>query len=55
MKLDPNNADAHYWLGMALVNGGDTKGAKPEFETYLKLAPNGANATTAKAVLDSIK
>jgi tetratricopeptide (TPR) repeat protein len=55
VKLDPNNADAHYWLGMALVNGGDTKGAKPEFETYLKLAPNGANAATAKAVLDSIK
>jgi tetratricopeptide (TPR) repeat protein len=55
VKLDPNNADAHYWLGMALVNGGDTKAAKPEFETYLKLAPNGANATTAKAVLDSIK
>jgi tetratricopeptide (TPR) repeat protein len=55
VKLDPNNADAHYWLGMALVNSGDTKSAKPEFETYLKLAPNGANATTAKAVLDSIK
>jgi Tfp pilus assembly protein PilF len=55
VKLDPNNADAHYWLGMALVNGGDTKGAKPEFEAYLKLAPNGANAATAKAVLDSIK
>jgi len=55
VKLDPNNADAHYWLGMALANGGDTKGAKPEFETYLKLAPTGANAATAKAVLDSIK
>lgn len=55
VKLDPNNADAHYWLGMALVNSGDTKSAKPEFETYLKLSPNGANATTAKAVLDSIK
>jgi Tfp pilus assembly protein PilF len=55
VKLDPNNADAHYWLGMAYVNGGDTKSAKPEFETYLKLAPNGANAATAKAVLESIK
>jgi Tfp pilus assembly protein PilF len=55
VKLDPNNADAHYWLGMALVNGGDTKNAKPEFETYLKHSPNGANAATAKAVLDSIK
>jgi Flp pilus assembly protein TadD len=53
--MDPNNADAHYLLGMAMVNGGDTAGAKPELETYLKLAPNGVNATTAKAFLASIK
>ncbi|HEX6463270.1 MAG TPA: tetratricopeptide repeat protein, partial [Vicinamibacterales bacterium] len=55
VKLDPNNADAHYWLGMALVNGGDTANAKPQFETYLKLAPSGQYADTAKAVLASIK
>ena len=55
VKLDPNNADAHYWLGMALVNGGDTANAKPQFETYLKLAPTGQYASTATAVLASIK
>jgi len=60
VKLDPNNADAHYWLGMAHVNtGGGTaeslSKAKPEFETYLKLAPTGQYADTAKAVLASIK
>ena len=55
VKLDPNLADAHYWLGMALLNGGDMAGAKPKFETYLKLAPTGQYAETAKAVIASIK
>lgn len=55
IKLDPNLADAHYWLGMADVNGGDTAGAKTEFETYLKLAPTGDHADTAKSILASIK
>jgi tetratricopeptide (TPR) repeat protein len=41
IKADPNMAEAHYWLGMALVNGGDMAGAKPHFETYIKLAPTG--------------
>ena len=55
VKLDPNMADAHYWLGMALINGGDTAGAKPHFETYLKLAPTGQFAETAKSIVASIK
>ena len=55
MKLDPNMADAQYWLGMALVNGGDTAGAKPKFETYLKLAPTGQYADIAKSILATIK
>ena len=55
VKLDPNLAEAHYWLGMAMLNGGDMAGAKPKFETYLKLAPTGQYAETAKAVIASIK
>jgi tetratricopeptide (TPR) repeat protein len=54
-KLDPNMPDAQYWLGMALVNGGDTAGAKPKFEAYLKLAPTGQYADIAKSILASIK
>jgi len=46
----PDFAEAHYQLGMALVNEGDLKGAGAEFETYLKLAPNGPNAAQAKAI-----
>ena len=51
-------ADARYWLGMALVNAGTPeamKEAKPHFEAYLKLAPTGANAETAKAIVATIK
>lgn len=58
VKLDPNLADARYWLGMSLVNAGTPdamKEAKPHFEQYLKLAPTGQYAETAKAIVASIK
>lgn len=58
VKLDPNLADARYWLGMALVNAGTPeamKEAKPHFEAYIKLAPTGANIETAKAIVATIK
>ena len=55
VKMDPNMADAHYWLGMATVNEGKTAEAKPHFEAYLKLAPTGQYAEMAKNVLASIK
>jgi tetratricopeptide (TPR) repeat protein len=55
VKLDPNMAEAQYWLGMALLNSGDTASAKPKFEAYLKLAPTGQYAETAKSIVASIK
>ena len=57
VKADPNMPDARYWLGMSLVNAGTKEAlaeAKPHFETYLKLAPTGQYADTAKAILASI-
>ena len=51
----PDHAEAHYQLGMALVNEGNLNGAATEFETYLKLAPSGPNAATAKGILGTIK
>jgi tetratricopeptide (TPR) repeat protein len=55
IKIDPNLAEAHYWLGMALVNEGDLPGSKASFEKYLSLAPTGQYADTAKGILASIK
>jgi tetratricopeptide (TPR) repeat protein len=51
----PDHAEAHYQLGMALVNEGNLPGAATEFETYLKLAPSGPNAATAKGILATLK
>jgi tetratricopeptide (TPR) repeat protein len=51
----PEHAEAHYQLGMALVNEGNLNGAATEFETYVKLAPTGPNAATAKSILATIK
>jgi tetratricopeptide (TPR) repeat protein len=50
----PDHAEAHYQLGMALVNEGNLAAAGTEFETYLKLAPAGPNAATAKSILASL-
>jgi tetratricopeptide (TPR) repeat protein len=55
LELNPNHAEAHYQLGMALVNEGKLPEAAAEFETYLKLAPEGPFAATAKSVLAQIK
>ena len=55
IQANPNHAEAHYQLGMALVNEGNMAGAATEFETYTKLAPDGPNAATAKALLAQLK
>lgn len=53
-KLDPKMADAHYWLGMALVNEGNMADAGKEMQQYVTLAPTGQYADTAKAILASV-
>jgi tetratricopeptide (TPR) repeat protein len=55
VAANPSHAEAHYQLGMALVNEGNLAGAATEFETYLKLAPTGPNAATAKGILGTLK
>jgi tetratricopeptide (TPR) repeat protein len=55
VEANPNHAEAHYQLGMALVNEGNLADAATEFETYLKLAPEGPNAATAKSLAAQMK
>lgn len=55
VNANPNHAEAHYQLGMALVNEGNLAGAAAEWNTYLKLAPAGAHAAEVKAMLPSLK
>ena len=58
IDLDPKNADAFYWYGMALFGKATYKadgsmepvpGTLEAFQTYLQLAPNGTYATQAQA------
>jgi tetratricopeptide (TPR) repeat protein len=55
IAANPSHAESHYQLGMALVNEGNLAGAATEFEEYLKLAPTGPNAATAKGILGTLK
>ena len=45
---EPNNALAHYTLGNALADGGKLSEAIAEWETCLKLAPDGPQAKAAE-------
>jgi TolB-like protein len=55
VATDPNHAESHYQLGMIFVNEGNRRAAASHLETYLNLAPTGANSATAKGILATIK
>jgi tetratricopeptide (TPR) repeat protein len=55
VKADGNHAESHFMLGKVLINLGKLGEAATEFETYLKLAPSGKNATEAQTNFDALK
>jgi tetratricopeptide (TPR) repeat protein len=55
VAADPKMAEAHYWLGMAMVNQGKLPEAIKSMEEYLKLEPSGQYAEQAKGMLKAIK
>jgi len=55
VAANPKYADAQYMLGLALYSTGKVPEAKAPLEEYLKIAPTGTNADTAKALLATIK
>ncbi len=55
VKLDSKQTEAYYLLGMCQLNLNKQTEAKASLQQYLKLAPTGPNAATAKAIVDSIK
>jgi tetratricopeptide (TPR) repeat protein len=48
VSKEPNNALAHYSLGNALADSGKLAEAISEWETYLKIAPDGPQARAAE-------
>ncbi len=55
VKLDAKMSDSYYRLGLCYLNKGDNAKATAALEKYIKLSPNGKDAETAKAILDSLK
>jgi tetratricopeptide (TPR) repeat protein len=55
VKADEKHAEAHFMLGQALLNLGKLPEAAKEFETYIKLAPNGPSAEKAKSNFEMLK
>lgn len=62
IELDAKDAAAHFQLGVTLIGRSTEKdgklvapaGTADEFQTYLALAPTGANSEEAKAMLDAL-
>lgn len=52
---NPNHAEAHFMLGRTNLNLGKLPEAAKEFETYLKIAPNGPNAKEAQTNFEALK
>jgi Tfp pilus assembly protein PilF len=55
VAANPNHAEAHFMLGQAYLNQGKLAEAGKEFETYMKIAPNGPNAAKAKSNAEMLK
>lgn len=55
LEVKPDYAEAHFLLGMACVNLNKIPDMKKHLNEYLKLAPQGKDAGTAKEMLDAFK
>jgi Tfp pilus assembly protein PilF len=55
VQTDPNNARAHYMLGLCYTNAGDLAKAREHLETFVKLAPNDPDAESARQMLATLK
>jgi tetratricopeptide (TPR) repeat protein len=50
-ELDPENAAAHYKLGLCYINSGKTAAAKEHLQRFLELAPDHPDAAGAREML----
>lgn len=52
LELDPEQSIAHYHLGLAHTNQGNTAQAKRHLEAFVAAAPDDANAASARQMLE---
>jgi Tfp pilus assembly protein PilF len=55
LEIDPNQGLAHYYMALILVNEGNTAEARTHLEKFIAVAPNAAEAATAKEMLKQLK
>jgi tetratricopeptide (TPR) repeat protein len=55
VELKPEHASAHYYLGLCYANASKPDLAKTHLQRFLELAPNDANASTAREMLKYLK
>jgi len=55
IALAPNAADGYYYRGLANLQAGKAKDAKPDLQKVVELAPDSDQAKEAKEYLKSIK
>jgi Tfp pilus assembly protein PilF len=55
VTAEPGNAKAHYLLALCYTNAGNLVAAREQLETYLRLAPAGAEAETARQMLKELR
>ncbi len=55
IEIAPDNAAAHYQLGLAYVNQAKFKDAVVELETFIKLKPKDSKAGEAKTLITDLK
>jgi Carboxypeptidase regulatory-like domain/Tetratricopeptide repeat len=55
ISLDANRYEGYYYRGLALIQAGKAKQAKPDLEKVIQLAPDSNEAKDAKEYLKSIK
>lgn len=51
VRLDDKAPDAHFYLGAVRVSAGKRRSGRSELRRYLRLAPRGANAASARRLL----
>lgn len=54
LELNPNDAEAHYWMGAALYYSGDTAQARREFAAASQIEPHGPLARSAWDALNAL-
>ncbi len=55
LAADPDNARAYFEIGRAHLSAGDTESAKEALRTFLEMAPNDPEASTAEEMLSYLQ